>query len=485
MQAVDKTSGRVYTPKSIVENILDVAGYCERNILKKHVIDNSCGDGAFLVEIARRYCNAFLSESQDVYELATRLSEYIHGIDINECECKKCIDNLNRTVKSFGVENVHWDIVCADAMTVDRFNGKIDFVLGNPPYIRVHNLSDSIKEIKKFSFSQCGMTDSYIVFFELGLRMLNQSGVLAYITPSSYFNSVAAHYMRAHFIKNHLLSTVVDLKHFQAFNATTYSAITVLKNGNTKPYVDYCLFDEKQRYYHVDNLERDDFYINGLFYFAEREKLARLKKILAFEPLTKHFSVKNGFATLADRFFIGDFDFDEYTIPVIKASTGKTYKCIFPYENGKLIPFSKLAQNPIIENYFLQNKQMLSKRSLEKNGAWYGFGRSQGINDVYKEKYSVNPLIKTSSDLKLTKCKGGVGVFGGLYILTEIPNDRLCELLMCDDFIAYVAMLSKYKNGGYYTFSSKDLQQYLEYAYYNSSFYQGEKNEQLSIFSCT
>jgi len=51
-----KTKGRVYTPDYIVKNILDMAHYNGAHILKKHVIDNSCGDGAFLCEIVDRYC---------------------------------------------------------------------------------------------------------------------------------------------------------------------------------------------------------------------------------------------------------------------------------------------------------------------------------------------------------------------------------------------------------------------------------------------
>ena len=46
-----KEQGKVYTPDYIVKNILNLAGYKGNNILQKHVIDNSCGDGAFLKEI--------------------------------------------------------------------------------------------------------------------------------------------------------------------------------------------------------------------------------------------------------------------------------------------------------------------------------------------------------------------------------------------------------------------------------------------------
>lgn len=479
--STEKLNGRFYTPEFIVNNVLDLSGYHGYAILRKHAIDNSCGDGAFLVAIVERYCNEFLKASKDLHTLSKELSTFIHGIEIDEKESKKCIINLNNTVNRYGVYNVDWDITCADTLTLDRFNGKMDFVLGNPPYVRVHNLGSSFSHIKKFSFAQNGMTDLYIVFYEIGLKMLNENGVLGYITPSSFFNSLAGKYMRQYLVKNNLLDKVVDLKHFQAFSATTYTTITILKNNRQQNTMEYYQFENKNNFpYYVDTLSAEDYYICDNFYFADKNKLAELKNILNFKTVNDNFAVKNGFATLADSFFIGKFDFDEFTIPIVKASTGRQYKCIFPYSKGKLVPFENLTKNASIKSYFETYKELLLKRSLERNSGWYGFGRSQGINDVYRCKYAINALIKTQFDLKLTKCDKGVGVYSGLYILTEIPEVELRELLYSEDFVSYISLLGKYKSGGYYTFSSKDLKNYLEYKYSQRN---GFTNEQYSIFN--
>ena len=479
--STEKLNGRFYTPEFIVDNVLNLASYYGQTILKKHAIDNSCGDGAFLVEIVDRYCTEFLKINNDLQTLSEDLSTYIHGIEIDDSESKKCIENLNSAVKKYGLNSVNWDINCADTLTVDKYNGKMDFVLGNPPYVRVHNLGSSCDYIKKFSFAQNGMTDLYIVFYEIGLKMLNENGTLGYITPSSFFNSLAGKFMRLHLVNNNLLDKIVDLKHFQAFSATTYTTIVILKNNRKQETTDYYQFEDKKNIpYYVDTLNVEDYYISDNFYFADKRKLKELKHILNFNTAKDHFAVKNGFATLADSFFIGNFDFDEYTIPIIKASTGKQYKCIFPYSKGKLIPFEDLTENSHIKDYFEINKDLLSKRSMEKNSGWYGFGRTQGINDVYRCKYSVNALLKTQSDLKLIKCDKGVGVYSGLYILTEAPESELKEMLYSEDFISYISLLGKYKSGGYYTFSSKDLKNYLEYKYSQRN---GFENEQFSIFS--
>lgn len=482
-KSTEKLNGRIYTPDFIVNNILDLASYHGQAILKKHVIDNSCGDGAFLVSIVDRYCKEFLKKHSDLQILSKELSEYIHGIEIDGIECRKCLKNVNNIVNSYGIQSVNWDINCADTLSVDKYNGKMDFVLGNPPYVRVHNLGESFDDIKKFAFSQSGMTDLYIVFYEIGLKMLNDNGILGYITPSSFFNSLAGKCMRLHLINNNLLDRIVDLKHFQAFSATTYTTITILKNNRQLKTTDYYQFDEENNIpYYVDTLSVDDYYIDCKFYFSAKKNLYELKNILMFKPVKEYFAVKNGFATLADSFFIGDFDFNEFTIPIVKASTGKWSKCLFPYTKGKLVPYQDLTVNVKIKNYFETHKDILMKRSLDIGSKWYGFGRTQGINDVYKCKYAINALIRISLDLKLIKCDKGIGVYSGLYILTEVTECELKELLYSEDFVSYVSLLGKYKSGGYYTFSSKDLKNYLEYKY---SQRKGFANEQLSIFSGT
>ena len=481
--STEKLNGRFYTPKFIVNYVLDLSGYYGQIILKKHAIDSSCGDGAFLVEIVDRYCKEYLQHSDNLQNLKTELSTYIHGIEIDEIECKKCIKNLNSVVSQFGISNVIWDIFSADTLTVDKYNGKMDFVLGNPPYVRVHNLISSFHEVKKFTFAQNGMTDLFIVFYEIGLKMLNENGVLGYITPSSYFNSLAGKFMRSYFVNNNLIDKVVDLKHYQAFSATTYSTITILKKNRVDDTCDYYQFEDKNNFpYYMDTLKAEDYYICGNFYFANKDKLTELKNILYYHSSKDMFSVKNGFATLADSFFIGSFDFDDFTIPVVKASTGRKYQCLFPYKGGKLVPYEDLISNTHIKCYFEKHKDILLSRSLEHDGDWYGFGRSQGINDVPKIKYAINTLIRDMDDLKLVKCEKGVGVYSGLYILTDLDESVLRDILYNENFISYISMLGKYKSGGYYTFSSKELKSYLEYKFSQRT---GFNNEQCSIFNYT
>lgn len=77
-----KSKGQVYTPDYLVRNMLDWAGYNGSGILRRHAMDNSCGDGAFICQMSDRYCREFLKTSSNRERLRHELETYIHGIEI-------------------------------------------------------------------------------------------------------------------------------------------------------------------------------------------------------------------------------------------------------------------------------------------------------------------------------------------------------------------------------------------------------------------
>lgn len=48
------------------------------------------------------------------------------------------------------------------------------------------------------------------------------------------------------------------------------------------------------------------------------------------------------------------------------------------------------------------------------------FGRTQAINDTYKDKITINQIIKDKQSLKLKNIKSRMGAYGGLYIMTNV-----------------------------------------------------------------
>lgn len=467
MSKAPKHKGQVFTPDYLVKNILDLCGYTETSaIIDNHIIDNSCGDGAFLVEVAQRFIGAYRLAGYSDDAIKQALETYVHGIELDTDAYTKCIENLTTLSETFNLTGVKWNIINTDALTNTRYLASMDYVVGNPPYVRVHNISTDAKFLKtNYSFMREGMSDLYLAFFELGLYMLNDTGILGYVTPSSYFNSKAGGIFRDYIIRGRSLHTVVDFGHYQPFSATTYVAITLLTKAenDTVNYYEYDEFEHKPVNHRV--LDFGDFVTDSRQLLFGGREVSQTQAILASEGLPKKCVVKNGITTLLDEFFISEtLPCTQFVIPILKASTGAWERCIYPYnENGRPIHFDVLQSDLELSKRYETYKDRLLARDLQKGTEWYEFGRAQGIKDVYKQKYAVNSLIRSKEDIKLVACPSGTGVYGGLYILTDLSEDELRGVLVSDEFEAYVKSLGKYKSGGYYTYSSKELQLYLNY----------------------
>ena len=481
-----KKDGKVFTPKDTVWRMLELLKYYSLQRRKdgtvfwpnarKHIIDNSCGDGAFLVKIVDFYChNVGITTLRNKKELKSMLETYIHGIELDPVEYGKCITNLDKVARLNGIKDVKWDIQNRDALSCHDYDGKMDFVIANPPYIRTHDLECDLSD---YTFTTEGMKDIYLAFYELGFRMLNETGKMCYITPSSWLTSLAGQKMRDYVIENRNLEYIEDYGHYQLFeNATTYVAITIFgkeKVDTVKHVTMERTADDDGFWQGVTYVPFNDMNIDGKFYFGTPGQLMQMREIIEYGKNTKRqdkvFQVKNGFATLADDVFIPK-DMQEAhrvyhsvrpwnIIPVIKSSTGKQEWCYYPYDkNGKLME-EKYVDEVILET-LRKSRDKLEERATTE--PWYAFGRTQAINDTWRGKWAIKSLVKTLNDVRPVEAPAGTGVYGGLYILTEHPEGL--KVLETQDFMNYVKMLGKYKSGGYYTFSSKELENYLNWSY--------------------
>ena len=149
-----------------------------------------------------------------------------------------------------------------------------------------------------------------------------------------------------------------------------------------------------------------------------------------------------------------------------KASKNILQSIIYPYDKeGKPLKFEELSIP--IQNILLRRAYGLKVDTTKEN--WYLYGRSQAINDVNKNKYAINNLIKTREDIKLHYCCSETGVYSGFYILSKDDfrssetRQFIEETINSYEFINYVHSLGRYKNGGFSTFTTKELEKYLNF----------------------
>ena len=136
---------------------------------------------------------------------------------------------------------------------------------------------------------------------------------------------------------------------------------------------------------------------------------------------------------------------------------------VLPHKNIHLGK-DEIFSDKQVAKYLEENKSRLLKgRSEYEMPGWYLYGRSQAIKDVFKDKISINSIIKSPETIKLNFVPAGSGVYSGLYIVGDIGNLPINEIIKSERFMRYVSALRKYKSGGYYTYSSKELEKYLNY----------------------
>ena len=117
-----KQRGKIFTPDFLVSIILNQGHYEIGRINKKHVIDNSCGDGQFMVQIVERYCQDFFEKSNNLEQLKAELETYIHAIEIEREALDKCIERCEKIVNRYKIFNVTWDFILGDALFINKFD---------------------------------------------------------------------------------------------------------------------------------------------------------------------------------------------------------------------------------------------------------------------------------------------------------------------------------------------------------------------------
>ena len=109
----------------------------------------------------------------------------------------------------------------------------------------------------------------------------------------------------------------------------------------------------------------------------------------------------------------------------------------------------------------MDNKEALEKRDYD--GCWYGFGRKQALSDMKKMRITINNILKDTDDVKLYVLKPFQGVYSGFYI-TGGDIDTINKL-NSNEFVNFVKCLGHYKSGGYYSFTSKEVEKYLNFSF--------------------
>lgn len=482
----EKIFGRIYTPEFIVQKILNDVNYNNQNILNKKILDPSCGDGRFLQEIVKT-----IIKFSSLDELENNLM-CVYGWDIDENAIDLCKSNLNGLIKEYNL-NINWNIYVNNSLTVLKKKNlfeinktiKFDYIVGNPPYIRIQHLDSETREFLKQNSSFCkqGSTDIYIAFYEICFQLLKDNGICGIITPNSFLYTETAKSMRDFFIK--YINQITNYAAVQLFdNASTYNAITIFQKTETNCFLyqeakDKTTFSQKV-------LDKKEFENKNIWQLNIDKNIETIGK-----KLGDICQISVGITTLSDKLYIFEIEnIDDKFIyilskikgkvkiekailkPVIKASVLKSGNdeikeyIIFPYEKinnkHKIIKESDLKEKyPLTYDYLLSVKDELDKRDGGKENKvyWYAFGRSQGLDTSFGKKILFSP-INLKPNFILSQNEEAT-FYSGYSIKYNGNYEELLNKLNSKEMEDFISVSSRDFRGGWKGYNKKILENFV------------------------
>jgi len=232
--------------------MLDLIGYTsDRDLSQFRIVEPSIGSGAFIIPIIER----LLASAKKYGVQLEGLYDSVFGMDIQTNHVETCRAEAVNLLHKYGFEENVDSLVKSwiqpGDFLLDEIPDNVDFVVGNPPYIRSENLDKSTEQLyRKRWRTMRGRSDIYIGFYERGLRILNNGGRLIYICADRWMHNSYGRSLRGFISSRYAVEVILRMHDVDAFetNVSAYPAITLISNSaQSASYVVDASFDFNER----------------------------------------------------------------------------------------------------------------------------------------------------------------------------------------------------------------------------------------------
>ena len=327
-----------------------------------------------------------------------------------------------------------------------------------------------------------GASDLYIVFFELGLRLLSDQGKLMFISPSGWLRNDAGKALRNDLELNHGIHALYDFGDHQVFpGVSTYTCISHIRKGDPS---------EKTAVYRYIGERFIGSYrlVQSNSGWAVVDPASVQSKTVAAIKLRDIADIHVGIQTLADKVFILEVleqneDFvmvqvDSERFPIEKKAVRRILKAsvmkcgrdkiervvIYPYDHrGKLLPEETFKEEfPLAYAWLLTNKARLLARDkgVFNPKKWFGFGREVGIRSALGKKILTSGM-NPSPNFQI--CEDPDTLFYSGYCIKPRLNIDLGVLareLNSPAMAAHVQTFAQPFRGGWYSYAKRYIQDF-------------------------
>lgn len=247
--------------------------------------------------------------------------------------------------------------------TVFKNNGGFDIIIGNPPYIDSESMTKTMPELReiysrKFQSAK-GNWDLYILFWERGFNLLNNSGIISLITANKWLSIKYGETLRKMFL-NHICN-ISDYSSFYAFQSADVSTtVAMVKRGVAE---DVKIVKFNQGYEKISEHQANKSFLNDFnnFGLLLSNNFKTLSKLLANKKLGDYFNI-TGAATVSETYEIAKFVSENGTDSLDKnlffkfINTGTIDKFTSLWGIKQMTYVKNKYMFPVIDKIHLKNK---------------------------------------------------------------------------------------------------------------------------------
>ncbi|MBS1880431.1 MAG: SAM-dependent DNA methyltransferase [Actinobacteria bacterium] len=401
--------GEVFTRRWVVELILDLVGYTpDRDLVATRAIEPACGSGAFIVPMLERLAESARLHGRDLSDASGSIGAVDlipRNVELSRAAVRRAL-GLIEVPAAQATELAGAWIRQGDFLLEPPVDRSADFVVGNPPYVRLEAVARERSDAYRLACKTMGgRADVYIGFYEHGLRALRDDAMLGFICADRWMRNAYGARLRAMVSEEWAVDTIISMTGVDAFEdeVDAYPAITILRRGeqNQGPLAVEATsrFDSTSASEVVeltagsktDHVHRPGYrgarlaaWFSGPegWPHGSPDRLAAIADLEAryppLEDVNTGTKVGIGVATGADRVFITEDTSvveEERLLPMalprdIASGTvrwsGKYL--VNPWDADGLV---NLDDWPRLSNYLSGHRELLAKRHTAKNGRWH------------------------------------------------------------------------------------------------------------------
>jgi hypothetical protein len=235
-QAVEH--GEVFTRRWVVDLILDLAGYTvDRDLASLVAVEPACGAGAFLGPMVARLSASCRRHGKTLGDAANAIRAFdllAHNVEASQRLVEEALVEDDWSRSDAAVAAKVW-VSQGDYLLDERLDGSADFVVGNPPYIRLEDVPDDrMSAYRAACPTMTGRSDVYVGFYEVGLRSLKPNGVLGFICADRWMRNQYGQHLRQLIARDYSVEATITMHDVDAFEeqVAAYPAISIMKRAS-------------------------------------------------------------------------------------------------------------------------------------------------------------------------------------------------------------------------------------------------------------